>query len=80
MLRKVLYIVCYLNTGIISILDEECLRPGSVSDISFLGKMDKALANHAHYMSHQGATTAVRKSLGRDVSYMYALDTTRVMA
>lgn len=48
-------------------MDEECLRPGEATDYSLLEKMDKTLSSHPHYLSHKLATTAVRKSLTRDV-------------
>ncbi|KAM9321482.1 unconventional myosin-Ia [Gastrophryne carolinensis] len=48
-------IICNLiedNTkGILAVLDEECLRPGSVSDATFLTKLGKVFANHAHFKS-----------------------------
>ncbi|CAB1348678.1 unnamed protein product [Coregonus sp. 'balchen'] len=34
--------------GIISILDEECLRPGDASDITFLEKLENTVGGHAH--------------------------------
>ena len=32
-------------------LDEECLRPGYVSDQTFLQKLDQLCHNHPHYES-----------------------------
>ncbi|KJE97204.1 brush border myosin I [Capsaspora owczarzaki ATCC 30864] len=50
-------IICDLveskNTGIVAILDEECLRPGDVTDKDFLNKMDERIGSHAHYRSRQ---------------------------
>ena len=70
-------IICDLveekHKGIISILDEECLRPGDTSDLSFLHKMDEALSGHQHYISHKVASGDVRKSLTRDVSNLWHL-------
>lgn len=39
------------NVGILAMLDEECLRPGNVSDETFLQKLNQACSNHAHYES-----------------------------
>jgi len=50
------------------VMDEECLRPGDPTDFSMLEKMDKSLSTHPHFLSHKLASTAVRKSLTRDVS------------
>ncbi|KAL7639778.1 UNVERIFIED_CONTAM: hypothetical protein RMT77_009188 [Armadillidium vulgare] len=52
-------IICDLveekHKGIISILDEECLRPGDASDATFLEKMDSLLHEHNHYFSYHTA-------------------------
>ena len=32
-------------------LDEECLRPGRVNDVTFLQKLDDHCATHKHYES-----------------------------
>ena len=53
------------GVGIISILDEECLRPGETSDLTFLCKMDDMLMGHAHYLSHAKVDTKTRKSIQR---------------
>ncbi|XP_071478875.1 unconventional myosin-Ia-like [Diadema antillarum] len=41
------------NAGILAMLDEECLRPGTVSDETFLNKMNtvKYIVDHPHYES-----------------------------
>jgi len=48
-------VICELieknNTGILAMLDEECLRPGKVSDETFLNKLNQICANHPHYES-----------------------------
>ncbi|XP_053311684.1 unconventional myosin-Ia isoform X2 [Spea bombifrons] len=48
-------IICNLiecsSGGILSILDEECLRPGNVSDATFLAKLGQQLKNHKHFKS-----------------------------
>lgn len=38
-------------TGIISLLDEQCVMPGNPSDASFLDKLNSLLSNHAHFDS-----------------------------
>ncbi|XP_036419693.1 myosin Ic, paralog b isoform X1 [Colossoma macropomum] len=52
--------------GIISILDEECLRPGDASDITFLEKLEDTVGGHAHFLSHKLADGKTRKVMGRD--------------
>ncbi|XP_055902162.1 unconventional myosin IC isoform X1 [Eupeodes corollae] len=52
--------------GIISILDEECLRPGDPTDLTFLAKLTNQLGNHPHYICHHKAPTQVQKTMGRD--------------
>ncbi|XP_061413053.1 unconventional myosin-Ib-like [Lethenteron reissneri] len=48
-------IICDLienpQTGILAMLDEECLRPGSVSDQTFLDKLGSVCAHHSHFQS-----------------------------
>ncbi|XP_065053093.1 unconventional myosin-Ia-like [Rhopilema esculentum] len=48
-------IICDLiekqNTGILALLDEECLRPGDVTDKTFLEKLNNRCINHAHFDS-----------------------------
>ena len=39
------------HTGIVSVLDNECLRPGEVTDATFLQNLNKALGSHDHYSS-----------------------------
>ncbi|XP_069082199.1 unconventional myosin-Ic isoform X1 [Pleurodeles waltl] len=52
--------------GIISILDEECLRPGDATDLTFLEKLEEAVKNHPHFVTHKLADQKTRKCLGRD--------------
>uniref|UniRef100_A0A034W101 Myosin-IB n=2 Tax=Bactrocera dorsalis TaxID=27457 RepID=A0A034W101_BACDO len=52
--------------GIISILDEECLRPGEPTDITFLAKLTDKLSKHPHYICHEKSSTQVQKTMGRD--------------
>ncbi|KPP56366.1 hypothetical protein Z043_126025, partial [Scleropages formosus] len=47
-------IICDLveekHRGIISVLDEECLRPGEASDLTFLEKLEEKLGGHPHFV------------------------------
>uniref|UniRef100_A0A667Z2C4 Unconventional myosin-Ic n=1 Tax=Myripristis murdjan TaxID=586833 RepID=A0A667Z2C4_9TELE len=52
--------------GIISILDEECLRPGDASDITFLEKLEDTVGGHPHFVTHKLADGKTRKVMGRD--------------
>jgi myosin-1 len=46
--------------------DEECLRPGEVTDETFLSRLDKQLGGHKHYKSFDTAgTNAARKNFAR---------------
>lgn len=49
-------------------MDEECLRPGDPTDMSFLEKMNKNLDSHKHYLSHKKSDVKTQKTMGRDVS------------
>ncbi|XP_007948197.1 unconventional myosin-Ia [Orycteropus afer afer] len=48
-------IICNLiehsQRGILAMLDEECLRPGVVSDSTFLAKLNQQFSKHDHYES-----------------------------
>ncbi|XP_074622793.1 unconventional myosin-Ib-like isoform X2 [Acropora palmata] len=50
-------IICDLvektHVGIIALLDEECLRPGEVSDDTFLEKLNKHCTEHPHFESRR---------------------------
>ncbi|XP_041850351.1 unconventional myosin-Ic-like isoform X2 [Melanotaenia boesemani] len=52
--------------GIISILDEECLRPGDASDTTFLEKLEDTVGGHPHFVTHKLADGKTRKVMGRD--------------
>ena len=54
--------------GIIEILDEECLRPGNTTDTSFLQKMNRSVASHAHYQGHDTGDQSQRRKIARDVN------------
>uniref|UniRef100_A0A8C5E6Z1 Myosin motor domain-containing protein n=1 Tax=Gouania willdenowi TaxID=441366 RepID=A0A8C5E6Z1_GOUWI len=52
--------------GIISILDEECLRPGDASDLTFLEKLEDIVGGHPHFITHKLADGKTRKVMGRE--------------
>ncbi|XP_028159823.1 unconventional myosin IC isoform X1 [Ostrinia furnacalis] len=54
------------HRGIISILDDECLRPGDATDASFLEKLTQNLDGHAHFKSHRKVDSRTQKLMGRD--------------
>ncbi|XP_019394390.1 PREDICTED: unconventional myosin-Ih isoform X1 [Crocodylus porosus] len=60
-------IICELveqkHKGIISILDEECLRPGEATDLSFLEKLEEKVGDHAHFLTRKLADQKTRKSI-----------------
>ncbi|XP_044190564.1 unconventional myosin-Ih isoform X2 [Thunnus albacares] len=62
-------IICDLveekHRGIISLLDEECLRPGEATDLTFLEKMEEKISGHPHFVTHKLADQKTRKTLGR---------------
>lgn len=39
------------QNGILAMLDEECLRPGTVTDDTFLDKLNTVCAEHQHFES-----------------------------
>uniref|UniRef100_A0A671PVW4 Myosin IHa n=1 Tax=Sinocyclocheilus anshuiensis TaxID=1608454 RepID=A0A671PVW4_9TELE len=62
-------IICDLveekHRGIISVLDEECMRPGDATDLTFLEKLEEKMGNHPHFVTHKLADKKTRKSLER---------------
>ncbi|XP_028312555.1 unconventional myosin-Ih isoform X3 [Gouania willdenowi] len=62
-------IICDLveekHRGIISILDEECLRPGDATDLTFLEQLENKMGNHPHLVTHKLADKMTRKTLER---------------
>ncbi|KAF9795843.1 hypothetical protein SFRURICE_003305 [Spodoptera frugiperda] len=54
------------HTGIIAILDDECLRPGDATDLSLLEKLTQNLEPHPHYKSHRRSDIKTQKIMGRD--------------
>uniref|UniRef100_A0A3P9HD29 Myosin Ic, paralog a n=1 Tax=Oryzias latipes TaxID=8090 RepID=A0A3P9HD29_ORYLA len=63
-------IICDLieekHKGIISILDEECLRPGEACDVSFLEKLEDSLGCHPHFITHKLANGKTRRVMSRE--------------
>ncbi|XP_054587690.2 unconventional myosin-Ih [Nothobranchius furzeri] len=62
-------IICDLveerHRGIISLLDEECLRPGDATDLTFLDRLEDKMGNHPHFVTHRLADKMTRKTLER---------------
>ncbi|KAG7480865.1 hypothetical protein MATL_G00060830 [Megalops atlanticus] len=62
-------IICDLveekHRGIISVLDEECLRPGEATDLTFLEKLEEKMGGHPHFVTHKLADKKTRKTLER---------------
>ncbi|XP_061624187.1 unconventional myosin-Ic isoform X11 [Phyllopteryx taeniolatus] len=62
-------IICDLveerHRGIISILDEECLRPGEATDLTFLERLEEQMGTHPHFVSHKLADKKTRRTLER---------------
>uniref|UniRef100_A0A667YY73 Myosin IH n=1 Tax=Myripristis murdjan TaxID=586833 RepID=A0A667YY73_9TELE len=62
-------IICDLveerHRGIISILDEECLRPGDATDLTFLERLEEKMGSHPHFVTHRLADKMTRKTLER---------------
>lgn len=55
------------HVGIIALMDEECLRPGDATDITFLDKMNDRLASHPHYIFNSSrASLQIQKLVGRN--------------
>uniref|UniRef100_A0A3Q4HIU2 Myosin Ic, paralog a n=1 Tax=Neolamprologus brichardi TaxID=32507 RepID=A0A3Q4HIU2_NEOBR len=63
-------IICDLieekHKGIISILDEECLRPGETCDVSFLEKLEDTVGGHPHFVTHKLANGKTRRVMSRE--------------
>lgn len=63
-------IICDLveqkHKGIISVLDEECLRPGDVSDETFLVKLIQTVGQHNHFITHEMLDYEGRKTIERN--------------
>lgn len=64
--------------GIVAILDEECLRPGDATDLTFLSKLEDNVGSHAHFLTHRLVDSKTKKTIARDEFRMvhYAGDVT----
>nr|DBA22861.1 TPA: hypothetical protein GDO54_013853 [Pyxicephalus adspersus] len=51
------------HKGIIAIMDEECLRPGEATDLSFLAKLEDKVGDHPHFLTRKLADPGARKSI-----------------
>ena len=49
---SVLKIIIFFKKVIDIFKDEECLRPGEASDLTFLDKMEKTIGEHAHFVRY----------------------------
>ncbi|KAL4646674.1 unconventional myosin-Ih [Arapaima gigas] len=62
-------IICDLveqrHSGIISLLDEECMRPGEATDLTFLERLEERVGNHPHFLTHKLADQKTRKTMDR---------------
>ncbi|XP_076854557.1 unconventional myosin-Ih [Brachyhypopomus gauderio] len=62
-------IICDLvdekHRGIISVLDDECMRPGDITDLTFLEKLEEKMGHHPHFVTHKLADKMTRKTLER---------------
>uniref|UniRef100_A0A8B9J5Q4 Myosin IHa n=1 Tax=Astyanax mexicanus TaxID=7994 RepID=A0A8B9J5Q4_ASTMX len=45
--------------------DEECVRPGDATDLTFLEKLEEKMGNHPHFVTHKLADKKTRKTLDR---------------
>jgi len=52
--------------GILSMLDEECLRPGDVSDLTYLEKLHQTCGEHNHFISRNNPKYKSEKTLPRN--------------
>uniref|UniRef100_A0A671YBY2 Myosin IH n=1 Tax=Sparus aurata TaxID=8175 RepID=A0A671YBY2_SPAAU len=50
----------HIHTG-----DEECLRPGDATDLTFLERLEDKMGNHPHFVTHKLADKMTRKTLER---------------
>ena len=54
------------NKGMLSYLDEECLRPGEATDETLLLKFNQRCLHHAHYESRASKHLLSDRSLQKD--------------
>ncbi|KAK3561154.1 hypothetical protein QTP86_028387, partial [Hemibagrus guttatus] len=58
--------ICMEEWAKLPATDEECLRPGDATDLTFLEKLEGTLGGHAHFLTHKLADGKTRKVMGRD--------------
>ncbi|MEQ2274979.1 Unconventional myosin-Ih, partial [Xenotaenia resolanae] len=46
--------------GIVSLLDEECLRPGEATDLTFLEKMEEKIGGHPHFVMQHSKNAIIK--------------------
>nr|XP_033811485.1 unconventional myosin-Ih isoform X1 [Geotrypetes seraphini] len=60
-------IICDLieqrHKGIISIMNEECMRPGEATDLSFLEKLEEKVGDHPYFLTRKLADQKARKTI-----------------
>ena len=56
--------------GVIAMLDNECMRPGDVTDLTLLTSMDTQLGKHKHYRSFGAAAIKDKKGLSRNTFHI----------
>ena len=54
------------RVGILGLLDDECLRPGSASDLTLLEKINRTHKQHKHFESRASKSLLSDHSLGQD--------------
>eukprot|EP00049_Salpingoeca_infusionum_P008326 m.135627 g.135627 ORF g.135627 m.135627 type:complete len:1321 (+) comp13981_c0_seq1:61-4023(+) len=52
------------HKGVFAILNEECLRPGRVTDDTFLDRLNRGMEKHPHYASHATMSFKERRDTG----------------
>lgn len=59
---------CELRAALIQCLlfqDEECLRPGEATDLSFLEKLEEKVGDHAHFVTYAFTLCILSHTHGR---------------
>uniref|UniRef100_H2Z8V7 Myosin motor domain-containing protein n=1 Tax=Ciona savignyi TaxID=51511 RepID=H2Z8V7_CIOSA len=62
-------IICLIenpHNGVLSMLDEECLRPGDVTDSTLLAKLESVCGKHEHFESRRATKFLADKTLPHD--------------
>lgn len=53
--------------------DEECIRPGPATDLSFLEKLEERVGKHAHFQTYVSRLTSCRVEEDRCVSILLGM-------